>query len=173
VRGPHAWRFGHAPRAWGTLLATPMLRISSDSGPEATWERARRFVPPAHGDQCPSHATCGSGFLCQRLSCSGARYAPRRFFQGARGAISRRRGFPRAVVLLSHFPQLLRPLASEPSTPLRVRASQFSAAVVAMAMLVHPDHYQTEEALDSVHRILGMGLACVRQEDPGRHYSPW
>jgi hypothetical protein len=42
-----------------------------------------------------------------------------------------------------------------------------------MAMLVHPDHYQTEEALDSVHRILGMGLACVRQEDPGRHYSPW
>jgi hypothetical protein len=61
------------------------------------------------------------------------------------------------VVLLSHFPQLLRPFASEPSTPLHVRASQFSAAVVAMAMLVHPDHYQTEEALDSVRRMLGWG----------------
>jgi hypothetical protein len=61
------------------------------------------------------------------------------------------------VVLLSHFPQLLRPFASEPSTPLRVRASQFSAAVVAMAMLVYPDHYQTEEALDSVRRMLGWG----------------
>jgi hypothetical protein len=61
------------------------------------------------------------------------------------------------VVLLSHFPQLLRPFAPDPSTPLRVRASQFSAAVVAMAMLVHPDHYQTEEALDSVCRMLGWG----------------
>jgi hypothetical protein len=61
------------------------------------------------------------------------------------------------VVLLSHFPQLLCPFASEPSTPLRVRASQFSAAMVAMAMLVHLDHYQTEEALDSVCRMLGWG----------------
>jgi hypothetical protein len=26
-----------------------------------------------------------------------------------------------------------------------------------MAMLVHPDHYQTEEALDSVRRMLGWG----------------
>jgi hypothetical protein len=39
--------------------------------------------------------------------------------------------------------------------PLRVRAPQFSIAVVAMSMLVHPDHYQTEEALDSVCRLLG------------------
>jgi hypothetical protein len=37
---PHAWRFGHAPRAWGALLAPPMLRISSSSGPEMAWERA-------------------------------------------------------------------------------------------------------------------------------------
>jgi hypothetical protein len=43
VRGPHAWRFGHATRAWGALLAPPMLKISSSSGPEAAWERARRF----------------------------------------------------------------------------------------------------------------------------------
>jgi hypothetical protein len=63
--------------------------------------------------------------------------------------------FPRAVVSLSHFPQLLRPFASKPSTPLCVCAPQFSAAVVAMAMLVRPDHYQTEEALDSVRRLLG------------------
>jgi hypothetical protein len=61
------------------------------------------------------------------------------------------------VVSLSHFPQLLRPFTSEPSTPLLVRAPQFSAAVVGMAMLVHPDHYQTEEALDTVRRLLGWG----------------
>jgi hypothetical protein len=88
VHGPHAWRFGRAPRVWGALLAPPMLRISSGSDPEAMWERVRRFVPPAHGDQCPSHVTCGSGSLCHRLSCSGARYAPGGFFQGVRGAIS-------------------------------------------------------------------------------------
>jgi hypothetical protein len=59
------------------------------------------------------------------------------------------------VVSLSHFPQLLRPFASEPSTPLRVRAPQSSAAAVAMTMLVRPDHFQTEEALDTVRRLLG------------------
>jgi hypothetical protein len=58
------------------------------------------------------------------------------------------------VVLLSHFPQLLCPFTSEPSTHLGVHASQFSAAVVAMAMLIHPNHYQTEEALDLVRRML-------------------
>jgi hypothetical protein len=52
------------------------------------------------------------------------------------------------VVLLSHFPQLLCPFTSEPSTHLRVHASQFSTVVVAMAMLIHPNHYQTEEALN-------------------------
>jgi hypothetical protein len=61
------------------------------------------------------------------------------------------------VVLLLHFPQLLCPFASEPSTPLCVRAPQFSTAVVAMAMLVRLDHYQTEEALDTVRRLLGRG----------------
>jgi hypothetical protein len=61
------------------------------------------------------------------------------------------------VVSLSHFPQLLCPFASEPSTLLRVRAPQFSAAAVAMAMLVRPDHFQSEEALDTVHRLLGWG----------------
>jgi hypothetical protein len=45
------------------------------SGPEATWERARRFSPSAHGSQRPSYVTCGSGPLCQQLSRSGARCA--------------------------------------------------------------------------------------------------
>ena len=75
-----------------------------------------------------------------------------------RGGPSLKKGFPpRAAVLLLHFPQLLRPFASESSTPLRVRAPQFSAAAVAMAMLVRPDHFQTEEALDTVRRLLGWG----------------
>jgi hypothetical protein len=69
-----------------------------------------------------------------------------------------KKGFPlRAAVSLSHFPQLLRPFASEPSTPLRARAPQFSAVAVAMAMLVHPEHFQTEEALDTVRRLLEWG----------------
>jgi hypothetical protein len=61
------------------------------------------------------------------------------------------------VVSLSHFPKLLYPFASKPSTALRVRAPQSFAAVATMAMLVHPDRYQTEEALDSVRRLLGWG----------------
>jgi hypothetical protein len=93
ARGPHAWRFGRAPHAWGALLAPPMLRISSGSGPEATWERARWFASPAHGCQRLSHVTCGSGPLSQWLSCSGARCASDGFFQGARGAFSWKRGF--------------------------------------------------------------------------------
>jgi hypothetical protein len=65
--------------------------------------------------------------------------------------------FPRAVVSLSPFPQLLRPFASKPSTLLQVRAPQFFTVAVAMAMLVRPDHYQTEEAFDSVCLLLGWG----------------
>jgi hypothetical protein len=71
--------------------------------------------------------------------------------------------FPRVVVSLSPFPQLLCPFASKPSTPLRVRAPQFFAAVVAMAMLVRPDHYQTEEALDSVRSLLGWGTPAFAE----------
>jgi hypothetical protein len=65
--------------------------------------------------------------------------------------------FPRAVVSLSPFPQLLCPFASKPSTPLHVRAPHFFAAAVAMAMLVRFDHYQIEEALDSMRRLLEWG----------------
>ena len=64
THGPHAWRFSHAPHAWGALLASPMLRISSGGGPEAMWERARRFASPAHGGQCLSHVTRGPESLC-------------------------------------------------------------------------------------------------------------
>jgi hypothetical protein len=61
------------------------------------------------------------------------------------------------VVSLSHFSQLLYPFASKPSAFLRTRAPQSFAAVVAMATLVCLDRYQTEEALDSVRRLLGWG----------------
>jgi hypothetical protein len=30
-----------------------------------------------------------------------------------------------------------------------------------MAMLVHPDHFQTEEALDTVRRLLGWGTTAL------------
>jgi hypothetical protein len=79
-------------------------------------------------------------------------------FSRVRGETFLEKGvFPRAVVSLSPFPQLLCPSVSKPSTPLRVRAPQFFAAAVAMAMLDRPDHYQTKEALDSVRCLLGWG----------------
>jgi hypothetical protein len=59
------------------------------------------------------------------------------------------------VVTLLHFLQLLRPFASEPSAPHCVRVLLFFAAVVAMASLVHPEHFQTERALGVVRRLLG------------------
>jgi hypothetical protein len=75
-----------------------------------------------------------------------------------------KKGFPpRAAVSLSHFPQLLRPFAFEPSTSLRVRAPRFSTVVVAMAMLVHPEHFLTEEALDMVRRLLGWGTPAFAE----------
>jgi hypothetical protein len=61
----------------------------------------------------------------------------RRIFPGCAGGHLLKEGFSARGGFAFTFPQLLRPFASEPSTPLRVRASQFSAAVVAMAMLVH------------------------------------
>jgi hypothetical protein len=51
--------------------------------------------------------------------------------------------------------QLLRPFASELSTPLCIRALLLSAAVVAMALLVHPEHFQSEGALNLVRNLLG------------------
>jgi hypothetical protein len=66
------------------------------------------------------------------------------------------KGFsPRAAVTLSHSLQLLRPFASEPSAPLHIRALQLSTAAVAMAMLVRPERYQSEVALNLVRNLLG------------------
>jgi hypothetical protein len=82
----------------------------------------------------------------------------RRISPGCAGSPFLKKGvLSRAVVSLSHFPQLLCPFASKPSVSLRARAPQSFAVVVAMATLVRPDRYQTEEALDSVRRLLGWG----------------
>jgi hypothetical protein len=51
--------------------------------------------------------------------------------------------------------QSLRPFAFELSTPLCIRALLLSAAVVAMASLVHPEHFQSEGALYQVRHLLG------------------
>jgi hypothetical protein len=50
--------------------------------------------------------------------------------------------------------QLLRPFAFELSVPLCIRALLLSAAVVAMASLVHPERFQSEEALNLVRHLL-------------------
>jgi hypothetical protein len=54
-------------------------------------------------------------------------------------------------------------LSAELSTLLRVHAPQFSAAAIAMATLVRPNHNQTEEALDSVRRMLGWGSPALAE----------
>jgi hypothetical protein len=51
--------------------------------------------------------------------------------------------------------QLLRPSTSELSVPLCIRALLLSAAVVAMASLVHPERFQSEGALNLVRNMLG------------------
>jgi hypothetical protein len=51
--------------------------------------------------------------------------------------------------------QLLRPFAFELSAPLCIRALLLSAAVVAMASLVHPERFQFEGALKLVRNLLG------------------
>jgi hypothetical protein len=55
------------------------------------------------------------------------------------------------------FSQLLRPFAFELSAPLCIRTLLLSAAVVAMASLVHPEHFQSEGALNLVRILLGWG----------------
>jgi hypothetical protein len=55
------------------------------------------------------------------------------------------------------FSQLLRPFAFVLSTPLCICAPLLSAAVVAMASLVHPKRFQSEVALNLVRNQLGWG----------------
>jgi hypothetical protein len=99
---------------------------------------------------------------CHSLGCLGACRA--RFSAASRGTSGRvflEKGFtPRAAVTLSHFLQLLRPFASEPSTPLCIRVPLLSAAVVAMASLAHPERFQYEVALNLVRNLLGWSASA-------------
>jgi hypothetical protein len=100
---------------------------------------------------------CGPGPPCHRLGYFSARRA--RFSVvswGASGGVFFEKGFsPRAAVTLSHFLQLLCPFAFEFSVPLCIRVLLLSAAVVAMASLGQPDHFQTEATLNMVRHLLG------------------
>jgi hypothetical protein len=51
--------------------------------------------------------------------------------------------------------QLMRPFASELSSPLCIRALLLSAAIVAMASRVHPEHFQSKGALNLMRNLLG------------------
>jgi hypothetical protein len=107
---------------------------------------------PAHGDECPSHATCGSGSLCQRLSCSGARCAPGGFFQGAQGA-SLEGGVGFAFAFSPTAPPFcLRAFHASPRSRfsfLRRRGCHGHAGL--------PRSLPDRGALDSVRRMLGWG----------------
>jgi hypothetical protein len=108
--------------------------------------------------------TCGPGPPCHRLGCFGARRA--RFSAASRGASGRvflEKGFtPHATVTLSHFLQLLCPFAFELFVPLCICALMLSAAVVAMALLVHPERFQSE----------GHSNWCATCSDGARQRSP-
>jgi hypothetical protein len=148
-------------------------------GDEEAHYRGRRFAPRvAVRLLCTrrphtSCMTCGPGPPCHRLGCFGARRA--RFSATSRGTSERvflEKGFtPRAAVTLSHFLQLLRPFASEPSAPLCVRALLLSGAVVAMASLVHPKRFQSE-GHSTWCATCSDGVAGIRRKDPHRRLSP-
>jgi hypothetical protein len=57
--------------------------------------------------------------------------------------------------------QSLRPFAFKLSTPLCFRALLLCAAVVAMALLGHLERFQSEEALNLVHNLLGWGAPVL------------
>jgi hypothetical protein len=101
--------------------------------------------------------TCGPGPPLQRLSCSGGRCASGGFPR-ARGELFLEKGVPPAC---SGFAFTFSPTASpfrlRALHAFRVSAPQFSTTAVSMATLVRPDHFQTEEALDTVRRLLGWG----------------
>jgi hypothetical protein len=77
--------------------------------------------------------------------------------RGASGRAFPEKGFsPRPALTLSHSLQPLRPFVSEPSALLCTRTPLPFATAVAMASLVRPERFQTEEALDMVRRLLGL-----------------
>jgi hypothetical protein len=138
----------------GPLFSAEMKRRTTAGGGLLL---AQRFAFSALGDPHTSCMTCGPGPPCHRLGCFGARRA--RFSASSRGASGRvflEKGFtPRAAVILSHFLQLLRPFAFEFSAPLCIRVLLLFAAVIAMALLVHPERFQSEGALNLVRNLLG------------------
>jgi hypothetical protein len=137
------------------FLAAEMKRRTTASG-DSFFGRAQRFAFSAPGDPHTSCTTCGPAPPCHRLGCFGARWA--RFFAASRGAserVSLEKGLtPRAVIILSHSFQLLRPFAFELSAPHCICAPLLSAAVVAMASLVHPERFESEVALNLVCNLL-------------------
>jgi uncharacterized membrane protein YgcG len=76
--------------------------------------------------------------------------------RGVSGGVFLEKGFSsRAVVTLPHFLQLQRPFSFEFSMPLCIHTLPLSAAVVAMASLVHPERFQSEVELNLVRNLLG------------------
>jgi hypothetical protein len=117
---------------------------------------ARQFAFFVLGDRRTSCMTRGPGPPGQRLGRLVARCVSNGISWGTSRRVFLEKGFtPRATVTLSHSLQLLRPFAFEPSAPLCIRALLLSAAVVVMASLVHPEHFQSEGALNLVRNLLG------------------
>jgi hypothetical protein len=138
------------------------------SGPKkAHYRRVQQFALSAPEIRHTKCMTCGPGHPCHRLGCLGPRYPSSRISCGDSGACGRvslnrdsgflEKGFtPRAAVTFR--------ILFQSTTPLCLRALQLytRAAAHAMASLGHPDRFQSEEALNLVHGLLGwstLGLA--------------
>jgi hypothetical protein len=144
----------------GPLLSAVMKRRTTTSGGSLL---ARLFAFSALGDPHTSCMTRGPGPPCQRLDCFGVRRA--RFPAASQGTSKGdflEKGFtPHAAVTLPHFlptvaPFRLRALCA----PLHLHSS---AAVVAMALLVHPEHFHSEVALNLVRNLLRWGAPAFAE----------
>jgi hypothetical protein len=115
--------------------------------------------------------TYGPGAPCHRLgyfSAHRARFPAASW--GASGSVFLEKGFTlRAVVTLSHSFQLLRPFAFEFSAPPCICAPLLSAAVIVVALLVHPECFQSRVALNQVRNLLGWGASAF----VGRIHAGW
>jgi hypothetical protein len=130
--GPPCQRLGHC-----------FLRRRRGVLPRAAVRSSWRFAFSALGGPHTICMTCGPGPLCHRLGCFSVCRA--RFpaaSRGASGSAFLEKGFaPRAVVTFSHSFQLLHPFAFEFSAPRCICAPMLSAAVVVVALLVHPERF--------------------------------
>jgi hypothetical protein len=92
----------------------------------------------------------------------GARRASDGISRGVSGRAFLEKGFtPRSAVTLSHSFQPLCPFTSEPSVLLCTRTLLLPTTTIAMALLVRPERFQTEEALDTVRRLLGWSAPAL------------